>query len=111
MKIYKENHVNEFFQRFQQTLCFGDICGDGVEYVDQDKEYGDQERHPSRDHVRRDQERDPGHHDKHSGGEVTRDDVVRHLQWRKCTYIILFFVRKKSIFKSKLEKGKGDSSR
>ena len=43
----------QHFQRFQQTLCFGDICGDGVEDVDQDKEYGDQERHPPRDHVRR----------------------------------------------------------
>ena len=45
--------IFQHFQRFQQTLCFGDICGDGVKDVDQDKEYGDQERHPPRDHVRR----------------------------------------------------------
>ena len=64
----------------QQTFCFGDISGDGVEDVDQDEEDGDKQGHPSRDHIRGNQERDPGHHDKHPGGEVTRDDVVRHLQ-------------------------------
>ena len=66
--------------QFQQTFCFGDVCGDGVEDVDQDEEDGDQERHPPGDHVRGDQEWDPGHHDKHPGGEIASDDVMRHLR-------------------------------
>ena len=48
MKIYKENHVNEFFQRFQQTLCFGDICGDCIKDVDQNKKDCNQKRHPGK---------------------------------------------------------------
>ena len=84
----KGRSKESFFKN--KTFCFGDICGDGVEDVDQDEEDGDQERHPPGDHVRGDQERDPGHHDEHPGGEVTRDDVVRHLQW--CCFSIMLFV-------------------
>ena len=34
---------------------------------------------PAGHHVRGDEEADPGDHDEHAGGEVARDDVVRHL--------------------------------
>ena len=47
----------------EKTLCehLGGVGGDGVEDVDQDEEEGDQEGHPTGDHVHRDQERDPRH--------------------------------------------------
>ena len=42
----------------------GGVGGDGVEDVDEDKEEGDEESHPARNHVHRNQERDPGHNNK-----------------------------------------------
>ena len=68
----------EYFY-FQQTFSFGDIGCDCVEDVDQDQEDRDEERHPPGDHVRGDEEGDPGDHNEHPGGEITRYDVVRHL--------------------------------
>ena len=40
------------------------VGGDGVEDVDEDEEEGDEEGHPARDHVHRDEEGDPRHNDK-----------------------------------------------
>ena len=42
----------------------GGVGGDGVEDVDEDKEEGDEESHPARNHVHRNQEGDPGHNNK-----------------------------------------------
>ena len=44
-----------------ETLRLGSVGGDGVEDVDQHQEQSDQQRHPPRDHIHRDQERDPRH--------------------------------------------------
>ena len=52
----KMKELKLFLQRFRQTFCFGDVCGDGVEDVDQHEEDGDKEGHPPGDHVRGDQE-------------------------------------------------------
>ncbi len=43
-----------------ESLRLGRVGRHRVEYVHQDKEQGDQQRHPTRYHVHGDQERDPG---------------------------------------------------
>ena len=42
----------------------GGVGGDGVEDVDEDKEEGDKEGHPARNHVHRNEEGNPGHDNK-----------------------------------------------
>ncbi len=42
------------------TLCFRRVCGHAVEYVHQDEEECDEERHPAGDHVGGNHEADPG---------------------------------------------------
>ena len=63
----------------REPLRLGDVGGDGVEDVDEDEEHGDEQRHPAGHDVGGDEEADPGDDDEHAGGEVARDDVVRHL--------------------------------
>ena len=53
----------------------GGVGGDGVEDVDEDKEEGDEESHPARNHVHRNQERDPGHNNKQTWRR-TRDEEL-----------------------------------
>jgi hypothetical protein len=48
----------------KMTFGLGGVAGDSVEYVDQDEEEGDQQRHPPRDHVGRNYKADPGHNNK-----------------------------------------------
>jgi hypothetical protein len=48
----------------KMTFGLGRVAGDSVEYVDQHEKQGDQQRHPSRDHVRRNYKADPGHNNK-----------------------------------------------
>jgi len=52
---------------------------DRVVDVDENKEEGDQHRHPARDHLGVDEEADPGDDDKQSRGEVVGNDVEAHL--------------------------------
>ena len=44
-----------------ESLRLGSVGGDGVEDVDQHQEQSDEQCHPPRDHIHRDQERDPRH--------------------------------------------------
>ncbi len=48
----------------KMTFGLGRVAGDSVEYVDQDQEQGDQQRHPPRDDVGRNYKADPGHNNK-----------------------------------------------
>ncbi len=48
----------------KMTFGLGRVAGDSVEYVDQDQEQGDQQRHPSRYDVGRNYKADPGHNNK-----------------------------------------------
>ena len=65
VKISLNIKKDKWFLLLKNTvfLCehLGGVGGDGVEDVDQDEEEGDQEGHPTGDHVHRDQERDPRH--------------------------------------------------
>lgn len=45
------------------TFSFWSICGDTIENVDQDKEKGDEQSHPSGNDIGRNDETDPGDHD------------------------------------------------
>ena len=47
-----------------QDTHLGGVGGDGVEDVDEDKEEGDEEGHPARNHVHRNEEGNPGHDNK-----------------------------------------------
>ena len=62
-----------------ETLCLGTVGVYIVEDVDQDKEEGDEERHPAGDNVRGDEEADPGDKDEETGGKIVRDDVRHHM--------------------------------
>ena len=57
----------------------GDVAGDAVKDVDEDKEHCNEDGHPPWHALRGHEEADPGHDDKHAGREVVGDDVVRHL--------------------------------
>ena len=47
-----------------QDTHLGGVGGDGVEDVDEDEEEGDEEGHPARNHVHRNEEGNPGHDNK-----------------------------------------------
>ena len=47
-----------------QDAHLGGVGGDGVEDVDEDEEEGDEEGHPARNHVHRNEEGNPGHDNK-----------------------------------------------
>ena len=49
---------------FQEDAHLGCVGGDGVEDVDEDEEEGDEESHPARNHVHRNEEGNPGHDNK-----------------------------------------------
>jgi len=51
------------FARNQLTFSFWSICGDTIENVDQDKEKGDEQSHPSGNDIGRNDKTDPGDHD------------------------------------------------
>ena len=61
----------------RQSISPGDIAGDAVEYVDEDEEDCDEDRHPARDTLGGNEEADPADNDEHSSWEVVSDDVVR----------------------------------
>ena len=68
---------NHFLLLFQTNLWRVDL--DGVVDVYEDEEESDKHRHPARDHLRVDEEADPGDDNEEAGGEVVRDDVEAHL--------------------------------
>ena len=99
-----------------QSLGFGNVGGDGVEYVDQNKENCDQKCHPARHNVRRDEEGDPADNDEHSWRQIAGDDVVwdlpleRHLEARHRVVpgdgdVVLLLLRKFSDLDGVVEHG------
>ena len=71
----KENTGQHPHLDSSEALSFGGVGVDIVEYVDEDEEEGDQQRHAPRNDVGRNEERDPGNQHEKAGGEVVGDDV------------------------------------
>ena len=59
----------------RQTFRFGTVRLDGIEDVDEDEKYCDEQGHASRNHLRVDEEADPRHDDEESRREVVGHDV------------------------------------
>ena len=77
------NSVPDFNSSLFHLWCVG--C-DSVEDVDEHKEEGDEERHPTRDHVHRDEEADPRHNYKQAWTLTVRFNHRLPSIWR-CLYL------------------------
>ena len=76
----KYKNDTDYDERFNcsESISFGDVAGDAVEYVNKDKEDSDKDSHPARDTFRRNQEADPRDDDEHSSRKIVGYDIVRH---------------------------------